>query len=373
MNIKWDILQENFNAGLKTITKVVPNRPQLPILSSVLITATETEITLAVTDLTIGIKTTIPAKVEQTGTIAVPAKLLSDMVSSFQPGKIHLEADDTTLTITAGKTKSTIAIQPADDFPELVSPQGKETIIQLEQLESLHKYVVFSAATDMARPVLATVSCRQEADKPGVLCAATDGFRLSLKQFSDLSLPQEELLIPLQALQEAYRIAQQQEADTISLQVSPELQQLFLTISNTEIFIRLVEGAYPPYQKIVPSNFTYEAIIDAEQLLHHVKQSLIFARETSNVVQFTFKEDQLHLSGSSTAAGSFEATMPVQNQTGKEGTIAFNGKYVVDLLNSIKPSEMWFGMSDTLKPALFADPSKEVWQHVIMPFRLNEA
>jgi DNA polymerase-3 subunit beta len=200
----------------------------------------------------------------------------------------------------------------------------------------------------------------------------TDGFRLALKTYPVAFPLAQSLLLPVKALQEIVRIGAQQTADTVKLAVSTELKQLFVVVNDTHFFIRLIEGEYPPFEKIIPSNFTLEVTFDAEEFAAHIKRALIFARDSSNIVKFSIDETGMTCTASASASGEYSGRLDVTHIQGDAGTIAFNGRYLLDFLAALKPTKLWFGMTESLKPALFRLDGVEGFMYVVMPFRVNE-
>lgn len=378
--MKTVLLQENFVSALKQINRIVPNKPQLPILQTIKIEATPTELQLTATDLQVGMQIDVPAQTENPGSMAVPARVLVDTIQALPPGQVTLELDEHRLTVTTEKTKTNITTQPVDDFPEFVSPEGVEISITNEQIENIKQLVSFCATTDLARPVLATVGFMQKEN--GTELVATDGYRLAMLHDENITMPSEKVLIPISAFNEIVKLSQSDKQENTTLQYSEEQQQLFVTVGQTRLFTRLVEGAYPPYQKIVPDSCEYHIRFDGETFARYVKQSMIFSRQNSSTVQMKFGVEALEITGNSTNQGSFQAELPFTTEKDSKTiptdvenaiTIAFNGNYLLDFLNSVKPETIIFKMNEPLKPAIFMDPDQENWQYVVMPFRLNQA
>lgn len=371
--MKVSLLQENLDQALKTVSKAVPSKPQLPILGSVLLSVANGEVFIAATDLYLGARVRVPASVIEEGTIAIPAKVFIDTIHALSPGKISLEASESTLTITSEKTSSTLQLQVADEFPSFPEKEGAEIEFKRSQLEEIDTLLGFAAATDQARLVLTTLLFRKSGDDLDVV--STDGFRLGVLKLATQTLPAElsEVLIPAKALNEIVRVAETQDQENISFMVSEELKQLFFTLKDTELYVRLVEGQFPPYEKILPTEFATSLTIDADSLLQHLKQAQIFARDSSNIVRLELSPEKIMIKARSTAHGEFAAEVAISDVSGPTTeTIAFNARYLQDFLTKVKPKTVWFGMNDALKPAVFKTSADDHYQYIVMPFRVNE-
>ncbi len=368
--MKITILQETLAQALKTVVKTVPSKPQLPILDSILLTATKQGVTLASTDLYMGTTAQLKATVEQEGVIAVPARVFTDTLVVLEPGEVTLELQETTLNVTTQKTSSTIQCFPADEFPEFPKPSGESYSFTSEELERIEKYVSFGVGTDQARIVLTTLLF-EFGDQLRVV--STDGFRLCILDVSSQSSQESfSLLIPAKALREVLGIAQQQQLKQLDFSYSAEQKQLYFVLGEYQVYTRLIEGEYPPYRKILPSDFESQVEFDVVTFVQHLKQAGVFAREASNVVKLSLQEDELELSATSSVRGSFSAKMPVVVQKGTSFEIAFNLRYLLELCTAVKPERLQLLVNDSLKPALFREVGVDDFQYVAMPFRLNE-
>lgn len=137
------------------------------------------------------------------------------------------------------------------------------------------------------------------------------------------------------------------------------------------MYSRLLEGQYPPYQKIMPTSFTTEVRMSASELLEQVKRATIFSRDTSSIVQLEITSETVTLSASSSTLGNFSGELTTAQISGEGGSIAFKTKYLQDFLQVVKDEEIWFGMTDSLKPALFKTELVAGLQYVVMPFRVT--
>lgn len=372
--IKIQLLQENISKSLNYLQKAIPSRPQLPILSSIHVKITESSCVFSATDLYFGVRSSSPCQSDGEGEMVVPGKELREIILSLPPGKISLEYDNATLTIKSGKSRSTLQCYDSDDFPEFPIVEGEAKAITMDDLERINSLVVFSTSLDQARPVL-TSTLFSYTDKT-LEVVGTDGFRLSrlvLKNGNSKKETSEtsSLLIPAKSISEVFRISSQQEEEKVEFRVSDELKQALFIVGEVEIFVRLIEGSYPPFEKIIPTTSSTSVSFNAKELLDNIKRANIFSRDSSNIVKFSFKKNSCLIKADSPSLGTFEGELEQAVVGGDEAEIAFNSKYLLDFLQAIEEDEIEFTMTDGLKPATFTPKGQTNYQYVVMPFKVN--
>jgi len=167
-------------------------------------------------------------------------------------------------------------------------------------------------------------------------------------------------------------IARDQQIERVKVIISLSNQQLLFRVGDIDIYVRLLEGEYPPYEKIIPTSFDVKVEIDREQLLSHVKRALIFCQNTSNIIKFEIGES-LKVSSISSSLGTYQGELEVDKHKGKQGEIAFNGRYLLDYLTNSDLEKVVFMMTESLRPAVFSWKDSPDSIYVVMPFRVNKA
>lgn len=371
--MKISFLQENLLPALREVRKAIITKPQLPILSAVLLTAAE-EIVISGTDLYFGVQAVVPGVVSEKGVVAIPARPFWDILQTLSPGKIEISLVENTLTITSENSSSTLSVLPADEYPEFPAPGERTIILEKNDYETILQDVSFAASLDETRPTLTAIFLSYQAGEK-LQAVATDGFRLSLAELAYQGTPDEDsfsLLIPSRSFAEILKVAQKQQVERISFSVSEEIKQLFFSFKGLNYSLRLLEGEFPPYQKILPKGFTFHAQIDCQQLQSALRSAAVFARESSQIVTLKFSEQVLTVTAQSSSLGKHTGTVQVTANSDEEKIIAFNVVYVLDLLSHIQEQSLWFGMNESLQPAVFKTEEKGAFTYVVMPFKLNE-
>ena len=377
--MKVTVLQENFARGLSIVSRAVSPRSTLPVLANVLIATDEGRLRLSATNLEMGITCWIPARIEQEGSTTAPARTLGDLINALPGDQVQLALDTQTqsLHVQSGASNNDIKCIDAQEFPPLPVPD-MEGAIQLNVVdfkEMIHQ-VAFAASTDEARPVLMGVLMQIEKDK--VTMAAADGFRLSVRK-ATLSSPAPNPLnaiIPARALSELARIASDGE-EMISMIVPKGRGQVVFRIKDVELVSQLIDGAFPDYQQIIPRSYKSRTLISTASLLKACKQAEIFAREGSNVARLDIKA-----SSSGSASGEVEMSA-TSEETGKNETIveatvdgggvliAFNVKFLREVLEIIKSPNVALETAASNAPGVIRPVGDDDFLHVIMPMHLG--
>jgi DNA polymerase-3 subunit beta len=363
--MKLQVTQENLNRALGSVARVANSRGTLPILANVLIKTTKNRLSLSATNLDIAITHYIGAKVSEEGSITVPARLMQDFVGSLPESVINLELQETKLHVNTDQYQSVVNGIVADDFPVMPAmSDGAKWKIAGNLLKRSLQQVVFAASSDETRPVLTGVLIKTIDGK--LVMVATDSYRLAEKQLG----PQKQaidLLIPASALHDLLRIIGDTDDE---VNVTHNEQQVLFQVGDIELVTRLVEGAYPDYQKLIPGTFTTKATLKRADLVNVTKVSSLFARESAGSVTIEVDEKSKQLSIRSVASqlGENTATAAVSKVTGSS-SITLNSRYLLDALGVMNGEDVSFGFNGKLEPTLLQAPDNPEYRHVIMPLK----
>ncbi len=369
--LKAVVLLENLKNGVVFANHGISSRSTLPILLNFLIETKDGNLYVLSTDLEIGIKVKIPAKIEGEGQLTVPAKTFVDLVSSLSIEKVEIAEKGNTLELIGDKIKTSFPTTSASEFPKLYEEKGqKQASFSKEEFTKGISGVVFSAAGDMGRPALSGVLIRKE-EKGGLTIVATDGYRLSLKEEAVVEKTKAQassLLIPARIIKEV--LGMRQGAGPIELFTFETNNQVLFEFEDTTIVGRLIEAEYPNYQKIIPDDFSTRAFFSREEAYNAVRVCSIFAREAANIVRMSIGNNKIKFSANAASVGENEIEIEAKTE-GEENEIAFNARYLLDLFGNIDEEEMIFEMTGPLNPGVFKLEKDKKYLHLIMPIRVT--
>ena len=364
------VLQSDLNRGLGIVGRVVATRGQLPVLANILIEANKEGITLAATNLEIGLRVVVGGKVKEPGAVTIPGKNLSELVASLAGENLELVTEGEKLKIKSSKSTGVLAGISASEFPVFAKASAGQTPIKIkkELLLEIASQVAFAAAVDESRPVLTGVRFQVQGSSLAVV--ATDGFRLSRKMISlepkTQNLIPDGLILPARTIQELARVA---EGDEVTMESVKENNQVIFSCGDVQLVSRVLEGNFPDVDKIIPQSFKTEVIIDREELAGALRVAGIFARENSNIVRFKIQDSRFMISASAAQTGENESELEIEKE-GDDGEIAFNYKFVQDFLGSITEERIKLKINDSLSPGVWMGEKDKTLIHLIMPVRV---
>jgi len=376
--MKVSCLQENLAKGLSIVSRAVASRSTLPVLGNVLLATDQGRLKIAATNLELAVTCWIGAKVDEDGATTVPARVLSDFVSSLPPERIEMALNDKTQTLhlKCARYDANIKGIDAQEFPIIPTiGDGKRISLEPETLREMIDQVTFAAATDESRPVLTGVVAKFEKDM--VTFAAADGFRLSVRH-ATLSAPIDQplsVIIPAKMLQEVARVSGDQE-EPIELAVTENKSQALFKLTNIEIVAQLIDGAFPDFTRIIPESHTTRTVAQTSELQNAVKASSVFARESMNTVRMHIGAanemggGKITITATSAESGDnvgdVDATVD-----GESVEIAFNARYLTDLLNALRAPQVAIETTSASSPGVFKPVGRDDFTHVIMPMHVK--
>lgn len=368
--------QNLLERSLSLVGRAVATKTTFPVLSNVLLEAKGDTLKLAATNQEIGITSWIPSQVQESGRVTVDARLLSEFVNTLpsEPVRLSTEPGRFTLKVRGVGADAEINGIDADEFPVLptIGAEGFGARVDPQSLREMIAQVEFAAANDDSRPVLAGVLLRFEGDR--LTLAAADGFRLAVRE-GELTTPvadRVDIIVPAKAVRELSRVIGDR-SEPIELMVTPNRGQLLVRTDEVEFYSRLIDGTFPDFRQIVPRDFATRLELGREEFLAAVRRAGFFARDNNDVVRLSAKAggDELmpgNVEVSATAAerGSSQSEI-VAAVHGPEGQIAFNARYLLDVLNVLRSARVMLGMNGANQAGVLRPLESEAYSYVIMP------
>jgi len=371
LDVKLSVMQENLARGLSVVSRAVSNRSTLPVLANVLLKTEDAGLKLTATNLEIGITYWVPGKIEADGATTVPAKLLTDLVNSLPAGDrvdLALQAGDT-LHLRCGRFETHIKGIDADEFPAIgAAGERPTTRIAQNLLRRALAETAFAAASDEARPILTGVLARFEGDQ--LTLAAADNYRIAVKTIPILdAVPETSVVIPARALNELARVLADVD-DPVEVVLAGGRNQILFHLDGIDLVSRLIDGQFPNYQQVVPQTHTTRAILDREELLRAVRPAALIAHESANIVKLAVSADGEP--GITVSANAEVGDLVGQVEAAVEGdgtTIAFNARYLADVLTNVAADQFALELNGPLSPGVFKPIGDDRYIHVVMPVR----
>jgi len=367
-------LQENLNRGLSVVGRAVATRTTLPITNNVLLAADQSRLKLAATNLEMAITCWIGAKVGEEGAITVPARLLTEFINSLPNDKvdINLPSQTKTLELKCARFEARISGVDAKDFPPIPKiEEGIATKVEVEALRQGITQVVFAAATEESRPVLTGVDAEFDGDL--LTLAAADGFRLAVYKLP-LATPVDQktrVIIPARTLAELNRLMTDQE-EAVEITVNPNKSQALFRLKDIELVSQLVQGTFPDYAQLIPQSYNTRVVVDVAAFLRAAKTAAIFARDGSGIVRLVITPGEELTPGKITIAARSEEIGDDVGEIdavveGEEAKIAFNGKYLIDVLGVLHESQVALETTNPSSPGVIRPVGVDNYIHVVMP------
>jgi len=367
------VLQENLARSLNIVTKAVDSNPPLPVLANVLLETEDSRLKISATNLELSISVWIGAKVEQTGSITLPARTFSELVSSLSPERVDLRLDAATHTVhlRCGVQTSNIRGIDADEFPPINHNESANLQVQGETLREMINQTAFAAAREQNRPILTGVYLQLESQT--MTMAAADGYRLAVRtaEIGESFDERQDMVVPARTMSEVARIVEDDQEVGVSLPTQRNSITFFAP--NVMISSQLLEGRFPDFASIIPRSFVTSTVMYTNDLLIVCQRAEIFARDNANSANLRVKPAlnpgepaEVLIGGKSAERGDSEGMLDATAE-GEPLDISFNIRYLIDVLRVINEERVIFQSNGPENPGVLKPENREDFVHVIMP------
>ncbi len=373
MNISC--LQENLSSALQIIRSGIGKDSGLPILSTILIRAEGKLLYLKSTNLEIAIQCNVRGKVDEEGSIAVPAKTFFDFINLLPKEKIDIKTEnETTVIISCQKYHTKLFGMLPDEFP-LLPPfeNGKKITCNAQELKTALSAASQAASIQETRQELNGVYMAYRHQEKKIYCVGTDAYRLSEKIIAAQGDFSQDVscIIPLRTVQELSRSILDKESPECEIHIT-ENQILFKT-ETVECISKIVQGVFPDYQSIIPKNFVTKVTLEREEMVRAIKATSLFSKGDTNDVLCTFEpitDEKGHCTLSSANTGVGENMVALDAEfSGKENSITLNYRYVLEGLSHIHSEKASMSVVDTQSPCVLRPVGDETFTYLVMPIR----
>jgi len=366
--------QEELNRGLSAVARAIPTRSTLAITQHILLEAEDDRITLSATDAeTIAITYTIAASVQEPGGITMPSRLLSDFVATLPHESIEMTLAERSrqVSLSCARNEASIGGMDPDDFPPIPPVDDSATVrVDAARLRRALEQVVFAAATDDSRPVLTGVHFAMA--KEELRLAAADGFRLAVHTMElPPEGPERAVIIPARALGQLTSLLAEAEGEVVMTFNAANTQVQF-DLGHAKLVAQLIQGTFPNYDQLIPNDFSTRTEVSVAEFTRETRIGQIFARDGSGIVRLTANPGEnvstgrLLITARAEDVGNNDGEIDAVVE-GEEAQIAFNGRYLRDVLEVMNTDRVAIETSSSSSPGVLRPVGDDNYIHVVMP------
>jgi DNA polymerase III subunit beta len=364
--MKFSATKEKILEGLQQVQNVVSTRTTLPILSNVLLQAKEGTVNLTTTDLDVGVRGGFEANVDKAGATTLPARRLFTIIRELPSSEISVEVDGkNAASIRSGQSFFKILGLPEEEFPPLPKFENSKvvTMRQKDLRDGLRK-TAYAISTDETRYVLNGVLFSFKENK--LTLVATDGRRLAMADI-ELEFPRSheaDIIVPTKAVTELQRLL----TDDGDVKISVGTGQIAFDLNNTLLVSKLIEGNYPNYKQVIPSEAKERITLERETFLNSLRRVSLLASDKSNSIKLNFSKNNIEITANTPEVGEARESLPVAYK-GRDFSIAFNPEFLMAPLRNLAEDEIFFDLIDEMSPGVLKIHTP--FLYVLMPMRVS--
>jgi DNA polymerase-3 subunit beta len=368
--LKLTTKREDLVSKLSIVSRAVSTRAATQALSGVLLNAADGRVTLAATDLDLGLETALEAEVEEAGAILLPGRLFAEVARSLPDATVEIASREAErdVEIRSGGSSFHLRVLPVEDFPKLPQPQEQgEMKIPAAALEESIELVARAASKDDMRPVLTGVFVTASGRE--MTMVATDSYRLAVKRTelgTDLG-GELEANIPARALRELGRILSSEGAGETSISLLPN-QAVFLA-GSILLSTRLIDGQFPNFRQLLPESYEHDVRLPRPELLDVTRRVSQLAQRNAPL-RLSFESGELTIAAETPDVGDARETMPAAFE-GEPLEIGFNPEFLREGIESVQGEEILMRLISPLRPGLLEPVEGDDFRYLVMPIRLN--
>jgi DNA polymerase-3 subunit beta len=371
--MKVSCARKELYEGLQTVARAVSSRSSLPILSNILLEPGTDGIKLAATDLELGLECRMQATVHEGGPITVPARTFQEIVAALPEAEVTIAADDHhNVILTCRRSEYRIHGLPAVEFPPLPEVTGDLSFSMPQGvLREMIRQTILAVSPDDTRPVLTGIYLVLAGER--LTFAATDTHRLAVRAatLTDVqagaSGPEAAVIVPERAMNELMRLLGAGSEEPVSVKV--DQNQILFRTETACLVSRLIEGTFPKYERVIPTQHTKKLTIPVEEFGQSVKRAAIVARDNANRLVLRTDGENLVIRAEAGDLGQAYEEIEVLRE-GDDIEIAFNARYLLDILGVLETEGLYLEMTEPLSPAVIRPVGDEQYLMVIMPMQL---
>ncbi len=353
--------------AIQRCQSVVEKRHTIPILANVLLEADQESLRITANDMEVGIRSEVPAHVEQHGTLTVSARKLFDILRNLDADQdIHIDSEGEYVSLQAGSFKTRLVTMPADEFPALKEDDGHASIrLTGVHLAEMIAATGFAMSTDETRKYLTGTLFELKGQQMNLV--ATDGHRMALAEIPlAAEIPECQCIVPRKAVHEIRKLCEGIE-EQVELVFGE--RQIRLNTGSDLLVSKIIDARFPVYQDVIPRDNPNIAIIPRQAFDQAITRTMIVANEVTHDLRLSLADDRLVINAHNNDQEQAEEHVPVDYK-GRDLVIGFNGSYLRDVLNVLNSEWVRMELKDELSPILMHGEGDTRARYVIMPMRI---
>lgn len=370
--------KKDLQAGVAAVEKIVTTRSTLPIIGYVLFEANKQGVIVSANNLEIGIELGIKASVVKEGSILVPAKTLTGIVSKLPDTKVSFKLSEKgTIKISFDQSNFNVHTLPSDEFPVLPKVKsGKSFSVDARTFVEMVRHTIFSVSTSEDKYVLTGVLMefgKKGAGADNFRMISTDGYRLA-KRGEKIKLKDEikgSVIVPAKTLYEIARIIDLEKGEE-ELEITFSTEQISFKFKDVYLVSRLIQGQFPDYKQVLPKKTSTSIIIKTKVLLESSERAAVIAAGSANIVRFEVKGGKLHLFASTPDVGTVDEVLEAEIVGEAKTQVAFNIRLIIDVLKVIGTDNTIIEICENLGPGVLREDNGADYIYIVMPIRTQE-
>lgn len=359
----------NLNKAIQTAQRAIISKPSTPIFSGIHMIAADGKLEIQAMDLNMAISCTVEAEIAEKGEIVVSARHFSELIRKL-PGEsitITRNKDEKTIKVVSGKAEFQLLLMNEEDYPKFPVFNGETSItIDDSTIRELIKKTIFSCSSDEARPLFTGILAEVQDNK--ITFVGTNTHRLAIKSMPYTSEASMSVIIPSKVLGE---IARNLGGDMPQqVQISLLNNQIMVVIDNVVIISRLIEGKFPDYRRVIPPKFAIKTKVNIRELAGAVERVALFSTEGDySIIKVSVENNEMTITSSSPDVGTGREVISCETE-GEQLNVAFNSRYILDILKNLDAEEAVFSMNTSLSPVCVTAEEEADYIYIVTPVRV---
>lgn len=358
--------KQKLQEGISIVTKAITGKTTMPVLEGIYIEATKNGLTLIGSDMDVSIETKIEADVMQEGKIVIDAKIFSEIIRKLPNSDVKIEiVEDDRVQIACEKSLFNVVFMNQADYPALPNINEDITVeVPQNLLKNMIKGTSFAIAQDEARPILQGILF--EVKNKHLNLVALDGYRLAVRtELLDID-DNIEVVIPGKTLNEVSKIL---EDNSDIVKITFTNNHILFNLNNTKIISRLLDGKFVNYASLLPSEYKLLVNVNKQELQNGLERASLMAKDgNSNLIRLDIQDETVIISSNSQLGKVREEV--VINLQGEEIQIAFNSRYLLDVLKSMEDENIILEMTSSVSPCVIKGEQTNNAKYLVLPVRL---